>query len=320
MKAALADRRLRADEVPRDQVRLVTLAGEVAPFASLASRLAPGDLLVVNDAATFPGSLFGTARGQPFELRVLGPLGDTLDGVLLGAGDWRTRTEDRPPPPALSVGDHVQIAGERARVVAADGRRVSLAVRDAIDLVYRRGAPIQYAHRTSALALWDVQTGYAGRPWCAEMPSAGRPLTWDVLTSLKRTGVAIAALTHAAGLSSTGDAKLDAALPWPERFAIPDATRAAIDRATRVIAVGTTVVRALESDALGERGLATLRIGPQTPLRVVDGLISGLHVPGESHFELLQAFAPRRTLERMIDLAAQHELSAHELGDACLIL
>lgn len=323
MKAAVATARLRADEVPRHEVRLVTIDGGaigVAPFAGLATRLCRGDLLVVNDAATFPGSLFGTAKGHPFELRVLGPLGATLDGVLLGAGDWRTRTEDRPAPPALHVGQQVTIANEPAVVAQVDGRRVSLAVRDPIDLVFRRGAPIQYAHRTSALALWDVQTAYAARPWCAEMPSAGRPLTWDVLLSLRRQGIAIASLTHAAGLSSTGDAALDAALPWPERFEIPDATRHAIAGAARVIAVGTTVVRALEADALGEHGVATLKIGPRTPLRVVDGLISGLHVPGESHFELLQAFAPRRTLERAIDLAAAHELSAHELGDACLIL
>jgi S-adenosylmethionine:tRNA ribosyltransferase-isomerase len=308
--------------VPRDQVRLLAIgdAIEIDRFSSLPRRLGRGDLLVVNDAATFPGSLFGCAGG-PFELRVTGPLEPhVLRGVLLGAGDWRTRTEDRPPPPALRVGQSVELAGELATVVSIAGRRVELAVTDPIALVYARGVPIQYAHRTEPLALWDVQTAYAARPWSAEMPSAGRPLTWDVLLALRRAGVEIATLTHAAGLSSTGDAVLDAALPWPERFEIPAGTRAAIERARRVIAVGTTVVRALEADALGQRGVATLRIDASHRLRVVGGLISGLHVPGESHFELLQAFVARRELERGLELAAVAGLSAHELGDATLIV
>jgi S-adenosylmethionine:tRNA ribosyltransferase-isomerase len=178
------------------------------------------------------------------------------------------------------------------------------------------------------------------------MPSAGRPLTWDVLLALRRAGVAIARLTHAAGLSSTGDDALDRALPWPERYELPretlDAIAAARARGGRVIAAGTTVVRALESAALeadlhagatrtgaqpragvelrAGSGIATLRLGPESKLRVVDGILSGLHAPGESHFELLQAFAPRERLVRAIELAAAQGLSAHELGDSCLIL
>jgi S-adenosylmethionine:tRNA ribosyltransferase-isomerase len=181
-----------------------------------------------------------------------------------------------------------------------------------------------------------VQTAYAGRPWAAEMPSAGRPLTWDIVLGLRRAGVDVAALTHAAGLSSTGDDALDRALPWPERYEIPrrtaDAVRAARARGGRVIAVGTTVVRALEAAAYDEAdraaepairagsGIATLRLALGYQPRVVSGLVSGLHVPGESHFELLSAFAPADQLRQAVALAAQHGLSAHELGDACLIL
>ncbi len=87
---------------------------------------------------------------------------------------------------------------------------------DPLALVYAHGAPIQYAHREAPLPLWSVQTSYAARPWAAEMPSAGRALTWDVLLSLRRAGIAIATLTHAAGLSSTGDAGVDrATAAWP---------------------------------------------------------------------------------------------------------
>jgi S-adenosylmethionine:tRNA ribosyltransferase-isomerase len=189
------------------------------------------------------------------------------------------------------------------------------------------------------------------------MPSAGRPLTWDVMLALRRAGVELATLTHAAGLSSIGDAALDAALPLPERYEIPRRTVRAIAatraRGGRVIAVGTTVVRALEDAAragafdtgaeltgaeltgvaeLGASagdagdagdpiaGTAMLRLDASYTPRVVDGLISGLHVPGESHFELLQAFAPRERLERALAVAVRAGLSSHELGDACLLL
>jgi S-adenosylmethionine:tRNA ribosyltransferase-isomerase len=303
----------------------------VRPFAELPALLRAGDVVVVNDAATLPGSLRGTTReGAVFELRLSGPIdGARLEGVLLGAGDWRTRTEDRPAPPVLAVGARVTVSTIAARVVAAPGRRVTLEADATPDELWRAlyagGAPVQYAYRSEPLPLYAVQTAYAARPWAAEMPSAGRPLTWSVLLELRRRGIAIATVTHAAGLSSTGDAALDRALPWPERYEIPQRTAAAIAQARasggRVIAIGTTVVRALEASggAAGE-GVATLRLDGATALRVVDGLVSGLHVPGESHFELLRAFAPRDRLTRALALAATTGLSSHELGDACLIV
>jgi S-adenosylmethionine:tRNA ribosyltransferase-isomerase len=83
----------------------------------------------------------------------------------------------------------------------------------AVRAIYAAGVPVRYAHRPDALPLYAVQTAYAARSWSSEMPSAGRPLTWDLLARLKRAGVILASLTHAAGLSSTGDAVLDRALP-----------------------------------------------------------------------------------------------------------
>lgn len=329
---------LRADEVSRHAMRLVVVdrrggagAPPVLPFAALPAQLRAGDLVVVNDAATLPGALRGsTGGGAAFELRLSGPIeGDRLAGVLLGAGDHRTRTEHRAAPPALAIGERVELAGFAARVVAADGRRVVLQAELAGDAlwarIYAAGAPVQYAHRPELLPLYAVQTAYAARPWAAEMPSAGRGLTWDVLLALRRAGVAVARLTHAAGLSSTGDAALDRALPWPERYEIPAATAAAIAdakaRGGRVIAIGTTVVRALEaSGGAAGAGIATQRLDARSQLRVVDGLVSGLHVPGESHFDLLTAFAPERALRAAIVRAADAGMSAHELGDACLIV
>src|SRR5262249_29879963 len=140
----------------------------------------------------------------------------------------RTRTEDRVAPPRLDVGDVIRIGSIDATVVAAAGRRVELVARVTGDELwqelYASGRAGQYAHRPDLLPLWSVQTAYAARRWAAEMPSAGRPLTWDVLLRLRRAGVAIASLTHAAGLSSTGDDALDRALPWPERYEIPRRT------------------------------------------------------------------------------------------------
>jgi S-adenosylmethionine:tRNA ribosyltransferase-isomerase len=332
---------LASGEVSRHAVRLVVVdpASTGPPrldrFAALPGLLRAGDLVVVNDAATLPASLPGrTAGGSVFELRLSGPVeAGRLFGVLLGPGDHRTRTEHRAPPPELLPGDRVTIAGLMATVAGGTGRRVELVVRDDGDALwqalYATGAPVQYAHRSERLPLWSVQTAYAGRPWAAEMPSAGRPLTWEIVLGLRRAGVAVASLTHAAGLSSTGDDELDRALPWPERYEIPRRTVEAVGEARarggRVIAVGTTVVRALESAAQdGEprpgSGIATLRLDASYRPRVVSGLVSGLHVPGESHFELLSAFAPVERLRDALALAAHHGLSSHELGDACLIM
>lgn len=332
---------LRSDEVSRHAVRLVIVdprsdAGSprLALFAALPQLLRAGDLVVVNDAATLPASLPGqTAEGRVFELRLSGPIdAGRLYGVLLGPGDHRTRTEHRLPPPRIIAGDRVTIAGLAATVASIAGRRVELVVRGDADTLwqalYAAGAPVQYAHRSEPLPLWSVQTAYAGRPWAAEMPSAGRPLTWETVLGLRRAGVAVASLTHAAGLSSTGDDALDRALPWPERYEIPRRTAELVGetraRGGRVIAIGTTVVRALEAAAQdGEpragAGIARLRLDASYRPRIVSGLVSGLHVPGESHFELLAAFAPADRLRRAIALAAQHGLSSHELGDACLI-
>ena len=163
------------------------------------------------------------------------------------------------------------------------------------------------------------------------MPSAGRPLAWHVLDGLRARGVALARLTHAAGLSSTGDAALDAALPLPERFRVPEETVRAIGETRRsggrIVAVGTTVVRALEGSALlhgGElragEGITDLVVGPGFRPRVADGLLTGLHERGASHFSLLGAFAPRELLERAYAHAEREGYTCHEFGDSSLVL
>jgi S-adenosylmethionine:tRNA ribosyltransferase-isomerase len=309
-----------------------------ARLGDLPTELLPGDLLVVNDAATLPASLRARGpAGEEVEMRLAG-LGE--DGcwwaVVFGAGDWRTRTEDRQPPPRLFPGDRITIGpdlnAEVRRVDGASARLLAVAFdRAGAELwsaLYRHGRPVQYAHLRAPLALWHVQTGYAARPWAMELPSAGRPLTAQARRDLARRGVGLATVTHAAGLSSTGDAALDARLPLPERFEVPPRAVRAIEEARgRVVAVGTSTVRALEGQAalhdgrlVAGGGVTSLAIGAAHRLRVVAGLLTGLHEPGSSHFELLKAFAPEGLLRDALAHAEAEGYLAHEFGDSSLVL
>ncbi len=133
--------------------------------------------------------------------------------------------------------------------------------------IYAEGRPVQYAYVDAPLALWHVQSSFASRPWAVEPPSAGRPLTFAVLDRLRRQGVSVAVVTHAAGLSSTGDPALDAILPLDERYDLPEPTLRAIDETRRaqgrVVAVGTTVVRALEGCAAAHGERSSRAKGPR---------------------------------------------------------
>jgi S-adenosylmethionine:tRNA ribosyltransferase-isomerase len=300
--------------------------------------LRPSDLLVVNDAATLPASLHGAVNGAEIELRLLGRQQDgAWEAVLFGAGDWHQDTERRPAPPRLAEGERLQLGRLTARIerVSAQSPRL-LQVRFECDeeslwsALYREGAPVQYSYLAGPLDLWHVQTAYAARPWAAEAPSAGFALTGEMLIALRRRGVSLASLTHAAGLSSTGDPALDAALPLGERFDIPSRTVEAItstrSRGGRIVAVGTTVVRAIEGAALQPggltpgTGLTTLRIGPGFRPAVVQGLLTGIHDPAASHYALLQAFAPGALLDEATACAEEWGFLGHEFGDATLIL
>jgi S-adenosylmethionine:tRNA ribosyltransferase-isomerase len=310
-----------------------------ARIADLPRILRAGDLMVVNDAATLPASLDGnTSGGQAVEVRLVGsaPGGD-FTAVLFGAGDWRARTEDRPAPPPLREGDRLTFGQDLVATLNGVSPLSSRLVRLCFDregealwsALYRHGRPVQYSYIERPLALGQVQTAYASRPWAAELPSAGHPLTLGLLLGLRRAGVELATLTHAAGLSSTGDPTLDAYLPLPEPFEIPPETVNAVERAKaggrRVVAVGTTVVRALEGAAAGDgflhpgSAVTDLKIGAGYRPRVVDGLLTGIHEPGTSHFALLTAFAPAELLEQAYRHAETAGYVGHEFGDSSLI-
>ena len=308
---------------------------------SFADFLRPRDLVVANDASALPASLSGVhlPTGSPVEVRLAGrrSLTDMRDftAVIFGAGDFHTPTEDRPAPPFLNAGDRLALGPLSATVARLldHPRLVDLHLDAPADAIWaglaRHGRPIQYAYMPVPLELWDAWSPVAGPPVAFEPPSAGFALDWRTLQRIRARGAQFATLTHTAGISSTGDVALDLKLPFPEPYRISQSTAAAIGNTRaqggRIIAIGTTVVRALEH-AAGQDGhvhagdgLATQRIGPQSRLRIVDAILTGVHAPGTSHYQLLEAFTDDATLRR-----AHRELDAmnyrtHEFGDSVLV-
>lgn len=302
----------------------------------LGAFLSRGDVLVVNDAATWPSSFETALDRTRVEVRLAARRGtDTFRAVLFGDGDHHVPTERRGPPPEVTPGARLVARGLTFVVEAVDAaspRLVELRVESArptAEALLLAGRPVQYAHMDDELALWDVQTLFASRPWSFEMPSATRLLSARGLAALRGRGVVVVPLTHGAGLTSTGDAALDARLPFDEPYDIPEATaeavRAARAAGRRVVAAGTSVVRALEGSfaangSVVAGGGTTSWLGAAgVPLHAVDAMLTGLHVPGESHFELLRAFLPQARLDAATALAAREGWVAHEFGDAMLV-
>ncbi|MGA9770745.1 MAG: S-adenosylmethionine:tRNA ribosyltransferase-isomerase [Blastocatellia bacterium] len=331
---------MKAARAPRTDKRkvklLVVREAEIfdSSIESLPDHLRSGDLLVVNDAATLPASLYAhVGDGNQIEVRLGAQLNERVwRGVIFGAGDWRTPTEARPAPPRFKAGEEVIFsAGFRARVLRENelsGRLVDLEFNLSSEEfwrgIYQHGKPVQYSYMDEELKLWAVQNVYGSRPWAVEMASAGHALDWQLLLKLLKKEVRIVSLTHGAGLSSTGDADIDRALPLAEKFDIPPATMEAVrltkSRGGRVIAVGTSVVRALESARLELSGFTDLKLGRGHKLQFVDGLLTGTHEMSESHYQLLGAFLPEPVLLRISQHLEEQNYLTHEFGDSCLII
>jgi len=331
---------------PDARLMVVDATGQVVhkrrtDFPALVQR---GDLVIANDAGTLPASLFGIhiATGSPIELRLAGRRSlrprdiHRFTAVAFGAGDFRTPTEARPLPPPFTAGDSLQLGPLRAvvRAILEHPRLIEVAFEGSPQQIWeglaRHGRPIQYSYLSDPLAVWDTWTTIASRPVAFEPPSAGFLFDWRLIDSLRARGAIFATLTHAAGISSTGDARLDAMLPLAEAYEIPTRTANAIDaarrRGGRIIAVGTTVVRAVEDAAACDgrvragHAVATLRIGSLTRLQVVDALLTGQHEPGTSHYELLRAFQDDSVLRRTIAEAEMRGYRTHEFGDSLFVV
>jgi S-adenosylmethionine:tRNA ribosyltransferase-isomerase len=317
----------------RDGVRLlVAEPGGVAHrrFTDLEEHLEPGDLLVVNTSATLPAALDARRPdGAPTVVHV----STTLDD-----GSWAVEPR-RPDGPDRSV-----VAGEV--LTLADGVRLELVTpypdpdaavtrlwrartrpdRAAAEFLAAHGRPIGYGYLAASYPLADYQTVYATQPGSAEMASAGRPFTERLLVRLMARGVLVAPVVLHAGVSSPEKHEP----PMPERFAVPASTARLVGttRAAggRVVAVGTTVVRALETAADPDgtvrpmSGWTDLVLGPDRPARVVSGLVTGLHAPEASHLLLLEAVAGAELVGRAYDAAVAHgDYLWHEFGDSTLL-
>jgi S-adenosylmethionine:tRNA ribosyltransferase-isomerase len=200
-----------------------------------------------------------------------------------------------------------------------------------LDRLYRLGRPVRYEYAAAPWPLDDYQTVYAREPGSAEMPSAGRAFTWRLLFNLRRRGVGLTSVVLHTGLSSYLDDAVDARHPVPEEeYHVSASAAVAVNRARaaggRVVAVGTTVVRALETAAGADGrvrpvgGTTRLRVTADTELRAVDGLLTGLHEPEASHLDLLTAFAPAAAVAAAYAEAVERGYLWHEFGDLNLIL
>ncbi len=334
----------------RDQVRLLVAGGETgiehARFDEIGRFLRPGDLLVVNTSGTLPAAVDGTrirAQGvEPVVVHFSAPLdGESGDGQ---PRDDHTRDEEwivelRSAPGAArpvldgAAGDRVELAGAvvvltasytpgatrlwRARVVVPDG---------VTPFLRRNGRPIAYSYVKRRWPLASYQTVFATEPGSAEMPSAGRPFSAGLVTRLVAEGVLFAPITLHTGVSSLESHEPPAA----ERYDVPAATAELVAwtkaRGHRVVAVGTTVVRALETAARPDGSIAAsggwteLVLGPDRPAYVVDGLVTGMHAPDASHLLLLEAVAGPALVQRAYDAALERRYLWHEFGDLCLLL
>lgn len=292
-----------------------------ARFDELPRFLNPGDLVVVNDSATLPAALTArTADGAALPLHL---------STRLQAGLWvvEPRRAGRGPGEALALP-----GGGRATLLAPYAASARLWVASLelpepwLPYLLRHGRPISYPYVHGRWPLDAYQTAYAREFGSAEMPSAGRPLTRAVMRRLEASGVALARLTLHTGVASLERDEP----PYAEDFSVPletaEAVRAARAAGGRVIAVGTTVVRALET-AVDHQGRATAMSGwtelvvtPERGVRVVDGLLTGFHEPRATHLAMLEALASREHLDKAYRAALEGGYLWHEFGDLHLLL
>lgn len=320
----------------RDEVRLVVArphAVTTTTFRDLAASLEAGDLVVVNTSATVPAAVDAWIGCRAVVVHVSTRLDD---------GHWVVelrRVDGTGPVLDAGRGEAVALAGggtallRRPRALAGDGVRLWVAeialpdgTPDVPTMLRRHGRPITYAHLEAVPTLAEVQPAVARDPGSAEMASAGRPLTARVLVDLVVAGIAVAPVTLHAGVSSQDVGEP----PQPERFEVPAATARLVEHTRRhggrVVAVGTTVVRALES-AVDDDGVVRARRGwtdrvvsSAAPPTVVTGLVTGWHEPQASHLLLLEALAGPSLVAAATAEALDRGLLWHEFGDSCLYL
>ena len=334
--AGEATRPPEARGLARDGVRLAVASPDGVTHArarNLPAYLHAGDLLVVNTSATLPAAV---------EVRRRGDVAAVHFSTELDDGSWvvELRRPDATGPARPAAGEVLRLPGGlRLRVdrpyppgQARLWRAVPLPAVSPAAYLAEHGRPIRYRYLDGEWPLDTLQNVYADRPGSAEMPSAGRPLTEALLVRLMARGVPVVPLVLDTGVSSQESHEP----PQPERFTVPEVTArlvtSTLRAGRRVVAVGTTVVRALESSVatrtgrpvvVPTAGWTDLVLGPDRPARVVGGLLTGLHEPEASHLALLQSVAGRPLVERAyreVTRPAGPAYLWHEFGDSMLLL
>lgn len=315
----------------RDGVRLMVSDSRTdrhQGFPELPQLLERGDLLVVNASAMIAASLPAKGRVGRFRLNLSSEYAPDL---WLAEPRWDF---DRPGPLPLRPGERFEVGRGTGRVVGEfPGTRRLAFVRfdeSVADLLAEHGEPIRYGYHRHPLPLASYRTLFSRVPGSVEMPSAGRPFTPATVRELEAAGVRRAEVVLHAGVSSLDMAGGDRlrALVYPEPFCVPVETVRAVEATHRaghrVVAVGTTVARAIESARTAGglravRGFTGLFLTPQNPATVVDGLLTGLHDPGTTHIALLGAVAGERTVLRAYRAALREGYAWHEFGDLHLL-
>jgi S-adenosylmethionine:tRNA ribosyltransferase-isomerase len=313
----------------RDDVRMLVAESDPprlrhAHVRDLPQVLTPGDVLVINTSATIPAALPTTAPAGAARLNLSSPLPGGLWTAELRSASGGRWEGDVPSEVSVSGGGRVSFLapfGSSPRLWVASFDLGG----DVMEYLGRWGSPIRYLH-SKEWPLEAYQTTYATEPGSAEMPSAGRALTPRLITDLIARGIGVTPLVLHCGVSSL---ELDED-PYPERYRVPAETARRINEARaaggRVIAVGTTVVRALATvvDPTGlvhpGRGWTDVVVGPGTGVSTIDGLLTGWHEPRASHLAIVEAVAGRDLLERSYRAALDRGYQWHEFGDLHLIL
>ncbi|MBS4173665.1 S-adenosylmethionine:tRNA ribosyltransferase-isomerase [Bacillus sp. FJAT-49736] len=320
--------------VRRDHVRMMVLnkqsgATVHSVFFQLDQYLKKGDLIILNGSRTVPAVLKGFweqgNNSKEVEIRLAHRKSANIWEALVVEETLQIGATIRFTPSLTATITH---AHPEAPFVTLD---FNLCCSDLYNEIYQIGQPVRYEYIEQPWDLDYYQTVFATEPGSVEMPSAGRAFSWEMLFRLQKKGVNIAFIQLHTGLSYLLDDK------WHlgprenyEEYHVPEETVKAIDKAKqeggRIIAVGTTVVRTLETvaDEVGklcsQTGWTNLYIHADTKLKVVDGLITGLHEPEASHLDLLTAFVDQKLLYNAYQEAINRKYLWHEFGDMNLIL
>ncbi|WP_433208368.1 S-adenosylmethionine:tRNA ribosyltransferase-isomerase [Nocardia sp. CA-107356] len=331
----------------RDEVRMLVSADRLTHtrFHELPQQLNAGDLVVVNNSSTLAAAVDAVLDDIPVTLHLSTWLNAPVDGETAASGPpdtfggcdglWvvEVRTRERTPyTGGLYAGNEIQLPDGATATLREPwlpgARRLWIAelTADPTWLLATHGHPITYSYVPQRWSPSYYTTVFGRIPGSAEMPSAARPFTQRLVLDLVTSGIAIAPITLHTGVSSPEAGEP----PSPERFVVPATTARLVNETRaaggRIIAVGTTVTRALETTvdhrgtAHPARGWTELVLGPQRPARVVDGIITGWHAPGASHLDLLVAVVGETAVHAAYATALDSGYLWHEFGDSALLL